>query len=413
MNRYLKKIIIKSFIGKLILYFRYLIFRYIIKRRFKNYYLSNSVNINAVDNDGVTFFGYYNISPQNEQGDIIYLKVLHEYMRGSLHEPASIMLKTKEGLISKITETKAWNWQQGCMLQWYPRGGNYILYNDFNDIKNNYVTKIIDKNGRIIYEYNKPVNNVSRDGQFALTLNYDRLALMRPDYGYFNKKIAWKNLPTNEEDGIWFIDLIRNESRLILSLKTLTELRPVKSMQGAQHKVNHIDINPSGTRFMFLHRWKGPQGRFMRLITVNPDGSDIFILNGDIMISHSCWLNDNEILSYCELNGERGYFKFFDKKNGGVLFSDKMPQIDGHPSVSTDGNFIITDTYPDKSQFSSLYLFNKKNDTPYLLGKFFQPFKYRYEGRIDLHPKWGYNISNIFIESGHSNERKLYKITLK
>ncbi len=81
------------------------------------------------------FFGYYNISPSNSNGDILYLKVDQENMRGSLYQPASIMLKTVNGTITKITETKAWNWQQGCMLQWLPRDNDLFIFNDY-DVEN-------------------------------------------------------------------------------------------------------------------------------------------------------------------------------------------------------------------------------------------------------------------------------------
>jgi len=404
---YIKIKLKNSALFPILIYLRYFINRYFVCKRFRSSMFYQEVRLESVD-DGINFFGYYNISPQNQNGEIIYLKVNKEKIRGSLHEPASIMLKNQDGSIKKVTESKAWNWQQGCMLQWHPKDSNKIIYNDYDRDKDIFISKVIDKSGKIINTYNLPVNNVSKCGEYALTLNYDRLVKMRPDYGYFNRKKS--SLPSNENDGIWKIDFDASKIDLIISLEQLKKMKYVSSMNGAEHKVNHIDINPDGTRFMFLHRWIGPKGRFMRLITADPDGRNLKILNGDIMTSHSCWLNNDEILSFCEVNGERGYFKFEDKSNKVSLFSEKFPIVDGHPSISPNGKFIITDTYPDKSRFSSLFLYDRGKDKMIEVGKFYQPLRYNKEIRIDLHPKWGKDSKTIFIESGHSSSRKLFKI---
>jgi hypothetical protein len=366
------------------------------------------VNIESVDN-GVCFFGYYNISPENNNGDILYLKVNNEETRASLIEPAKIMVKKPSGDIFQIGETRAWNWQQGCMLQWLPKGGKDILFNDYDEVNDRYVSKIIDMNSNVLRTFGMPVNNVSSDGSFALSLNYDRLAKMRPDYGYFNRKN--NELADDNQDGIWHFDLTSGHKNLIITLENLKSFSYSSTMDGAKHKVNHIDINPSGIRCMFLHRWVGPQGRFMRLITANPDGSGLYILNGDVMTSHCCWLNNKEILSFCEYKGVKGYFKFKDKTNKVEYFSVNMPETDGHPSVSPDGKWLITDTYPDRAKMSYLYLYGVQNDTILKLGSFFQPLRYRKEMRIDLHPKWEIDGKSIFFESGHGSKRNLYHLT--
>jgi glycosyltransferase involved in cell wall biosynthesis len=135
----LKVLIKNSSIFPYLVYLRYWIQRYIIKREFSSYKLEEGVTIEPVD-DGITFFGYYNISPSNSNGVILYLKVNQENARGSLVEPASIMLKNANGAISKITETKAWNWQQGCMLQWHPSNNNQIIFGVPFALREDYLT---------------------------------------------------------------------------------------------------------------------------------------------------------------------------------------------------------------------------------------------------------------------------------
>jgi len=390
-----------------LIFIRYIIYRYIIKHKYNSFYLHNKININPV-NGRSCFFGYYNLSPINYNGDVIYLISDNN----NINKPISIILKTIDGKVKKIAETRAWNWQQGCMLQWYPYGGNYILYNDIDVNNEQYITKIINKEGTIIRTYSKPVNNVSKDGTYALTLNYERLAMMRPCYGYFCRPNP--KLPLDSEDGIWKIDFKTKETKLIISLESLKNLSYSPTMEGAKHKVNHIDINPFGNRFIFLHRWSGPKGRFMRLISADQDGNNIIVLNGDKMTSHSCWENDKSIISYCYVEGiGNGYFRFTDLAKRVEKVSDKLPQDDGHPSVSPNQEYLITDTYPDKSRFSSLYLYSFKKDYLIKLGEFYQPLYYKDFNRVDLHPKWSLDGNSVFLESAHSGKRNLYNIELR
>ena len=42
-------------------------------------------------------------------------------------------LDRKEGNIKYFAKTSAWNFQQGCMLEWDPKEQNCVYYNDFSD----------------------------------------------------------------------------------------------------------------------------------------------------------------------------------------------------------------------------------------------------------------------------------------
>jgi hypothetical protein len=398
-----------GFILPVLIYLQYLVFRYIFNRSFSKYRITGKSKLRCIDK-GISFFGYYNNSPCNSRGDVLFLKVKKERVRGSLTEAASIMVKRSDREIKEIAVTRSWNWQQGCMLQWFPGSNDLLLFNDYDIKSDQFISKIVNIEGELIGMFQCPVNCVSKTGKFALSLNYTRLARLRPDYGYFNRKNS--ALPPDNDDGIWYLDLSTGQKNIIISLADLTKLALSPTMHGAIHKVNHIDINPSGTRFMFLHRWIGPQGRLMRLITANPDGTDLQILNGDEMTSHCCWLNDTQILSFCNHKGKVGYFIFDDLGNEKVHFLENMPLRDGHPSISPDGKWIITDTYPDRARFSNLFLYNLKDGTLQLKASFRQPCRYKKEMRIDLHPKWSFDSQSVFFESGHEGTRRLYEIII-
>lgn len=392
-------------------YIRYLFHRYLIKLYFRSYKIVSGSKIETIDNDDSTFFGYYNLSPVNDNGEIIYLKLKKVQYGIKARKPASIMFKDVKGNNNEIAQTKAFNLQQGCMLQWIPGTNNLIIYNDYDAVKDGYISKVIDKEGRAIRQYSIAVNSIGKCGKYALSLNFDRLRTMRPAYGYFNRKVT--KLPADNNDGIWYLDLKNGKTKLIITLNQLKTFSYSSTMKDAAHKINHIDINPSGKRFMFLHIWKSSSGRFMRLITANSDGTGICVLNGDEMISHCCWLDDQNILSYCYVKerGE-GYFKFKDRTKAVGCFSNKLPHADGHPSISGDGKWLITDTYPEKSRMSNMYLLDIKKDQIVKLGYFHQPLQYTKEVRIDLHPKWSKDNRHVFFESGHSGKRNLYCLAL-
>jgi len=387
----------------------YIIYRYFIRRYWSSYKTSIKHNLFAPIDEGVCFFGYYDLSPINKNNEIIFCSIKEERVRGSLYAPLQIKLIDSFHKVINVGLTKAWNWQQGCMLQWLPGQENLIIYNDYDDITDQYISKVVDTEGKLIRTYNIPINNVSKTGEYALSLNYDRLAKMRPDYGYFNRKN--NELTADDNDGIWYLDLKNGKTELIVTLEQLKNLSPSDTMEGTLHKVNHIDINPSGTRFMFLHRWVGPKGRFMRLITANPNGTELYILNGNKMTSHSCWINDKDIISFCYVSARgNGYYRFIDQTSDISLVSENLPKEDGHPSVGPNGRWMITDTYPDKARMSWLILYDLQNDCLFKIGRFYHPLKYKGETRIDLHPKWGVDGNTLFFESGHEGRRCLYSI---
>jgi hypothetical protein len=383
---------------------RYIFYRYFLKRYFSPLQIHKESSLEKVSNSKESFFGYYNLSPENSKQKVL------------ICEPKGLILKlyVKDSTnYRNIGETTAWNWQQGCMLQWNQNQQNIVYYNVFDEHQSCYKAKLIDTDtGEEKDELPMPICSISKNQEYALSLNFERLALMRPDYGYFcNQHIL---LPNNQNDGIWKIDLNTKRVNLIISLQQLIELKPVESMLDADHKVNHIDISPEGNRFLFLHRWVNPLGRFMRLISADKNGNDLYILNGDKMISHSCWYGNDRIISFCYTK-EYGnaYIMFTDKTNQRQLLSKDMPVIDGHPSVSPNGRWLITDTYPAYDRMSRIFLFDLINKHVTCIGRFYQPLKYNREYRIDLHPKWSMDGTKIYFESGHNGYRNLYVINIE
>src|SRR5699024_1392506 len=154
----------------------------------------------------------------------------------------------KNNEVTTIASTSTWNVQQGAMLQWLgPDFNEKIIYNDFRD--GQYCSVILNirtKKERII---EKPIYSLTEDGKYALTLDFSRLHRLREGYGYSNKEETTKNEKIPNAPAIWKVDIENNKSTPILSYSDFYNFETADSMHDAEQKVNHIMINPSGTRF--------------------------------------------------------------------------------------------------------------------------------------------------------------------
>ncbi|PWX08071.1 hypothetical protein CYK68_11020 [Clostridium perfringens] len=259
--------------------------------------------------------------------------------------------------VKVIANTSAWNVQQSCMLQWLgPDFSSKILYNDCRNGKYVSIILTIDTGEEKVIE--APVYSVSADGTFALTLDFSRLYNLRPGYGYYNIPEVTKGIALPDSTAIWKVDLISGEVIPILKYTDFASFQPRREMQedGAIHKVNHIMLSPNGKRFMVLYRWFNGQRKYTRLITCNTDGTDMFVLSDDDMVSHCYWKNNSSILAFENKHQSGpGYYLMKDKT---YKYIHCWPQFsnDGHPSYSPDGSHIVSDSYPDRVRMASINL---------------------------------------------------------
>lgn len=383
----------------------------------------NIVRVSPDDNEHEYFFGYYDKSPWDiSERYMLCLKAKDTWSDVSPREAADIMLidlwkqENEEGRIKKIAETRAWNVQQGCMLQWLgPDYSEKIIFNDFRD--NKFCAVIMNINTKEERIIDVPVYTVSEDGTTALSLDFTRLYSLRPGYGYYNIEEKTKGNKLPDETAVWKIDLLTGKADVLLSYKDFANFKPRKEMlePEAVHKVNHLMLSPNGKRFMVLYRWFNGQRKYTRLITCNTDGTDMYVLSDDDMVSHCFWKDDNTILAFENKYGEGpGYYLMKDKTQG---FVHCWPQFsnDGHPSYSPNGERIVTDSYPDRARVASVYVMDSdetKNEVT-TIARVFAPFKYDNDTRCDLHPRWNRTGNQICFDSVYEGHRGLYVVEVK
>ncbi len=409
------------------------------------------------------WFGYYDKCPWSPDGT----KLLAHRARfcDRFPEPDDIAevgwiegWTTDAPTFVKISETTAWNWQQGAMLRWPPTGSQ-PAWNAFDQ-------------GPLVY--------TEHDSGTQLSLGFGRLSRLRPEYGYPARTDPNPDNPHPDNDGIYRITPPASIGGTGVSPVGSTNTSPTKTLiisidqldritadgsprAGANHHqhVNHLSFNPSGTRFCFMHRFERDDGILQsRLFTANPDGSDIRLLF-EGMCSHYDWKDDQTILAWAGKRallgsatakktptqrvmttarralkpvyyamGKPRFLMNKIMKDSYLLIRDtdcREPDAtppepfakgelicDGHCTFSRGGNepgrWVLTDGYPDLKSRQPLFLWDCKNDLGYEIGRYPTPRTLDGPIRVDLHPRFNHDATKVCIDSAMTGTRAMFVV---
>lgn len=386
----------------------------------------NIVRLSPDDPNHEYFFGYYDKCPWDATMQyVICMRAKDTWSEPDPLGTAEICLfdlnanpNLNSGEYCKvIATTHCWNVQQGCMAQWLgPDFKSKILYNDLRDGK--YVSVILDVNTQEERVLPMACYTVSADGKTALSLDFSRLHSLRLGYGYAELPEVTKGVALPDTTAVWKIDIETGEVTELLKYTDFANLEPRPEMQeaGSVHKVNHLMLSPNGKRFMVLYRWFCGQRKYTRLVTCNVDGTDMYVLSDDDMVSHCYWKNDEEIIAF-ERKKEHGP-GFYLMKDKTQEWTWIWPQLsnDGHPSYCpTDNHLVVFDTYPSRSRIQEVKLgldTDTTGESVKTIAKVFSPFKYDNNTRCDLHPRWRQDGKAVCFDSVFEGHRGLYIVEL-
>jgi len=307
----------------------------------------------------------------------------------------------------------AWCWQQGCMLQWMPGFDASIIWNDREGDR--FVSHILDMRTGTKTTIPHPVYALSPTGRTAVTTDFRRINDMRPGYGYAGISDPNSDVLAPDDAGVWLVDLVSGKADLILSIADVVGIPYRKQdLSGAKHYFNHLLVNPSGDRFVFLHRWRfGDGARTTRTITANLDGSDVRVVDDSGHTSHFCWRDAESILAFTRPEGRAPGFYLFNQRTAEMQLVLDNPN-DGHCFYLPGRNWIINDCYPsDPERIQQLYLYHAPTDRRVDLGEFVAPPEYTGEWRCDLHPRISNDGRWAVIDSAHGgNGRQQYLLDI-
>jgi hypothetical protein len=204
-------------------------------------------------------FFFYNCSPfDGLQFDPTgrYMLGLRVTIEGRAVRPAD---RAYVGLIDRqdnykwaeVGRSTAWNWQQGCRLQWIPGSSEEFYWNDRSDDGRSLVCRIYNRRTRKTRVLHRPVYTVSPDGVTALTHDFERMLHGGTDYVGIEDKFIDQWAP--KETGIHRVNLKTGRSDMIISISKIADIIFGKNRPANPEGILYFfreGFNPSGSRFI-------------------------------------------------------------------------------------------------------------------------------------------------------------------
>ena len=278
----------------------------------------------------------------------------------------------------ELGESRAWGWQQGCMLQWVPGSSEEVLWNDRDGEQ--YVTRLVNIKTGEKRTLPRATYTISPDGKFALCADFARIDNMRLGYGYKGGRDPWEDQKAPKEGGIHRMNLATGESELVVSLHDIAQIpHHGKSVADKWHYFNHLLVSPDSQRFIFLNRYrdfpltpemkaeedayaKYVRGHYTtRMFTAEVDGGDVYELDQSGKTSHFIWRDPEHVLAWTKYKGKNGFFLFTDQSREVEWIGKGDMTQNGHQTYlpHTNHEWILNDTYPDQQdQKQTLYLYH-------------------------------------------------------
>lgn len=346
-------------------------------------------------NKGENFGGYYDRLISNNE-----IVVFHQITKG-------INVSNSIGIFANglyLDSSLSWNWQQGTLLKMI--SSNEVIY---NKIKGHNLISIIknykeNKTNEIpypFYEYDKDIATI-------YGIDFMRLSKYSKDYGY--QTPFESNIRDNDAIFSYNINEFKYSSLVTYSiLHKLTSNRYVKS-----EFVNHLLLSPDKNKFIFIYRRRTVNNELISSLLLYDIGfNKVSVIVDEKLVSHCCWFDNTTIIGWFRYNGKIAYHKLNIYSGENEIIGENSINSDGHPSISKNQKWMITDTYPDKSRMSKLILFDLVSNEKIELGEFFSPLKFYGNKRCDLHPRISHESNSITFDSSHTGYRKVYIMYLK
>lgn len=313
---------------------------------------------------------------------------------------------------TEIGRTKAWNWQQGSMLQFIPGSKTEVIWNDRRPDGSGFHSVICDIKTGKRRELASPIYTLSGHGKWGIVCDFRRLNDTRPGYGYAGVVDPNKADPAPKDAGIWRVDLKTGASKLLFSMRDALDVpQPPGDWQyspwnESKHWFNHLLIAPGSKRFIFLHRWRGPKEKSSfatRMFTMDADGQNPYVIDPYGRTSHFIWRDAQHITAWAwhPSLGKDRFYLYKDRTREVSAVGPDVMTVNGHNTYLKGDRWILNDTYPDKERHQTVYLYEVTSGRRVDVGRFLSPKEYVGEWRCDTHPRSSPDGTKVCIDSPH------------
>ena len=423
------------------------------------YYVRDGINIVfETPSDARYWFGYYNYCPIDDSGKrLLAHRWDTEGEERDFTQSDTIdvgWFDLDNGKWNRIATTRACNWQQGAMSQWiHIDGEQRIIFNDAE--AGRYVSRIYNADGSLYKTLPMAIYGINENEAFSITMNFERAYWCRAYHYQYIRDEKYDKAVT-DVDGVYKLNLKSGEVNKLIDIDAIIKYDWQPEFDKARHWVEHIMLNPSGTKFAFYHRFDDGNGFKTRCFIADIDGNILSMLKNwkTHSWSHLGWIDDENFVIYGVHRKALGNaYSAVTLKSGKVgqllrkiyraLFAKHVsPQThnklaagngyeiyridgsslgiydtgilinDGHPSFSSDKKFMLTDTYALEDNYRHLLLFDVEKREVNEIGKFYSPINAT-SYRSDLHPRFNKTEKYIVIDSAHTGRHGMIVLKAK
>ena len=325
------------------------------------------------------FFGYIghvqNIPWSGDDRYILALRTSFQDHLPDVTEPADVVLidTVQHDRVIKLTETRAWNPQQGTMFYWNPEAPEtQFFFNDRDPESGRVFCVLFDiskpEGRQRVREFrfeNTPFGNsgVAQQGGAFLGINYGRLDWLRRVTGYKGAYDWSRRVKHPDYDGIFRVDTETGQARLLVSFKTLAEyLLPQNPLiEETALFINHTLWNREGDRIFFFVRGNFGQRerRINASFVMDADGKNLRPMQRHIG-GHPEWDYGRRMIGR---EGDRQILFDTDRQLvvGQLGTPELFPDPEGDIALSPDGNWFVNG-FKDRQAQANFYSIYRRSD---------------------------------------------------
>lgn len=305
---------------------------------------------------------------------------------------------------TKIGETTAWNWQQGCRLQWRPNSDD-IVWNDRSDDGSHFVCRVYNFKTGERRTLPREIYDISSDGKKALAHSFARMKHAGTSYAGIPD--PYESLKFTDKLGIEKVDMETGEVEFLVGLEQMAKIAFPNGYHGETNLYFFREgWNPSATRFItFLRNMDSPD-RHVSGWSISADGKDIRYFYSNP--SHHVWVDDNTIL-------EGRYFAYI-KDNGSGEIQEPLKELGANidPTIlpAPYDDWILGDTYV-LDGVQHLFIFHKPSKLFVPLARLKATAADDGIFRVDLHARSSRDGRTVCIDATHEGlGRQLYLVDI-